>query len=171
MRAPTVAALLMIMAGVAVHAEDPALRVEGATGRDGVAKAPLVLNMSDLAAMPRTSVRIRSRDGKEHTYEGVLLSELLKRAGEPLGEDLRGSLLSRYVLATAHDGYRVLFSLPELDPAFSDGKVIVADKLDGQPLPEREGPLRIVIPAEKREARWIRMVEKIEVRASPEPLR
>jgi hypothetical protein len=91
----------MIMAGVSVHAEDPALRVEGATGRDGMAKAPLVLTMSDLAGMPRTSARVRSRDGKKHTYEGVLLSEL--------------------------------------DPAFADGEVIVADKLDGQPLPGREG--------------------------------
>lgn len=35
---------------------------------------------------------------------------------------------------TAHDGYRVLFSLPELDPAFSDTRAMVADREDGAAL-------------------------------------
>jgi hypothetical protein len=147
------------------------LRVEGATGRDGVAKPALSLSLEDLAGMPHVTARVHARDGAERTYEGVLLSEVLKRTGQPSGEDLRGSLLSKYVLAIAHDGYRVLFSLPEIDPAFSDGRIIVAYKVDGKPLPDREGPLRFVIPAEKREARWIRMIEKIEISATPQPMR
>ena len=152
-------------------ADSPVLRVEGAAGRDGVAKPPLTLTPEDLGNMSHATARVRTRDGAERTYEGVLLSEILKRAGQPLGEELRGSLLSKYVLAVAHDGYRVLFSLPEIDPAFSDGRIIVAYKVDGKPLPDREGPLRFVIPAEKREARWIRMIEKIEISATPQPMR
>ena len=124
-----------------------------------------------LRGMSHTSVHVRDRDGKERVYEGVLLSDVLKQAGQPLGEELRGSLLSKYVLVTAHDGYRVLFSLPEVDPAFSEARVIIADTVDGKALPDREGPLRIVIPSEKREARWIRMVEKVEILKIPEPLR
>jgi hypothetical protein len=172
LRLLTRTATLLFVIALCGQAAEPVLRIEGAAGRDGVPKPPLELKSSDLAAMPRTVARVKSRDGKtEHIYEGVLLTELLKRAGQPLGEELRGSLLSKYVLAIAHDGYRVLFSLPELDPAFTDSQVIVADKLDGKPLPDREGPIRIVIPSEKREARWIRMVETIEIAATPQPLR
>jgi DMSO/TMAO reductase YedYZ molybdopterin-dependent catalytic subunit len=152
-------------------ADSPVLRVEGASGRDGVATPPLTLTLADLNSLPHATAHVRGRDGVEREYVGVLLSDVLKRAGQPLGEDLRGSLLSKYVLAIAHDGYRVLFSLPEVDPAFSDARIIVAYKVDGKPLPDREGPLRFVIPAEKREARWIRMVEKIEIAATPQPMR
>jgi hypothetical protein len=75
------------------------LRVEGATGRDGVAKPALSLSLEDLASMPHVTARVHTRDGAERTYEGVLLSEVLKRTRQPRGEDLRGSLLSKYVLA------------------------------------------------------------------------
>jgi hypothetical protein len=164
----------VVLAGLllgALHAEEVALRVSGAAGRDGVARPPLALSLADLAGLEHASAKVRSHDGAEHVYTGVPLSTILKRAGMPSGEDLRGSLLTRYVVVTAHDGYRVLFSLPELDPAFTDKQAILADRVDGKPLAGREGPLRIVVPEEKREARWIRMVEKIEILASPEPVR
>ena len=67
-----------------------------------------------------------------------------------------------------HDGYRVVYSLPELDPVFTEARALLADRVDGKPLAGREGPLRIVLPSEKREARWIRMVEKIEILSAPE---
>ena len=155
----------------AALAADPALRIEGVAGRDAVPKPATLLTFSDLLAMPRTRVEARTHDGKEHTFEGVAMAELLKRAGQPQGENLRGSLLSRYVVVTAHDGYRAVFSLPELDPAFSEARVLVADRMDGESLSSRDGPLRLVIPGEKREARWVRMLERIEIASAPEPLR
>ena len=169
--AATLVTLLGCMAVVPLPAAEPVLRIEGASGRDGVVKAALVFSIEDLAAMPRVTAKVRGRDNKERVYEGVLLSELLKRSGQPQGEELRGSLLAKYILAIAHDGYRVLFSLPEADPGFSDARIIVADMVDSKTLPDREGPLRIIIPSEKREARWIRMLEKIEITESPVPIR
>jgi hypothetical protein len=164
--------LLAGLLAAALHAEDAALRVSGASGRDGVARPPLELKLTELAAIDHVSVKVHSHDGADHTYSGVPISVILKRAGMPSGEDLRGgSLLTRYIVVTAHDGYRVLFSLPELDPAFTDGQAILADRVDGKPLSSREGPLRMVTPGEKREARWIRMVEKIEILSAPEPMR
>ena len=70
---------------------------------------------------------------------------------------------------TAHDGYRVLFALPELDPDFTDNsqQIILADTADGKPLGDKQGPVRIVVPQEKKGARWIRMVESIEVVTLP----
>lgn len=71
--------------------------------------------------------------------------------------------MTTYVLATAADNYRVVFSLAELDSAFLDSDVLVAETLDGAPLGPKEGPLKLVAPREKRPARWIRMLQSITV--------
>jgi hypothetical protein len=148
------------------------LTISGVAGRDGTPQPSIEFSAEELRALPRRTTRVRDRNGKEHTYEGVLLADILKRSGQPLGEQLRGSAqLTRYLVAIAHDGYRVLFSVPEVDPEFSANPVVVADRVDGDALPQREGPLRVIVPGEKREARWIRMLERIEVLSAPEPLR
>ena len=79
---------------------------------------------------------------------------------------MRGPAIATYVLAEAADSYRVVFSLAELDSAFLDSEVIVADSLDGAPLSEKEGPFKIVAPHEERPARWVRMVTAITVVAA-----
>jgi len=134
------------------------LRVSGAVSQ------PLALSLQDLAAMPRTKVTAKEHDSTA-TYEGVALTEILQKAGAPLGKQLHGKALASYVLVTAHDGYRVVFALPELDPDFTDAsrQIVLADTADGKPLTEKQGPVRIIVPQEKRGARWIRMVESIEV--------
>jgi DMSO/TMAO reductase YedYZ molybdopterin-dependent catalytic subunit len=161
---------LLLLAATA-FATDPALRIAGIAGRDGVPKPPLELTLADIAAMPRTSLPGKTHDGKDHTFEGVALAELLHRAGLPQGENVRGPMLARYILVSAHDGCRAIFSLPELVPAFTDNRALLADKMDGQPLSDRDGPLRLVLPSEKREARWVRMVERIEILAAPDAVR
>jgi hypothetical protein len=72
---------------------------------------PLTLKPADLKALPRTTLTVHQDDGTTVTYEGVLVAELLKRAGAPLGRDLTGLALATYVLASASDGYRVVYSL------------------------------------------------------------
>lgn len=129
----------------------------------GAVEHPLNLQLSDLEKMPHTSVDVKDHDGSSATYEGVSLAELLKAAGVPQGEKLRGPGMATYILAQAKDGYRVVFALPELDPGFTEAKVIVAFTRNGKPLAEGQGPLRIIVPQDKRPARWIRMLERIEV--------
>ena len=123
---------------------------------------PLTLKAADLKSMPRTKVTV-SEEGKDTPYEGVLVGELLKRAGAPVGRDLSGKAVATYVRATAKDGYQVVFSLAELDPGFTSNDIIVADTIDGKPLFDYQGPLRIVAPHDKRGARSIRMLQRIEV--------
>jgi DMSO/TMAO reductase YedYZ molybdopterin-dependent catalytic subunit len=161
----------LLVLAISAFAADPVLRIEGIAGHDGVVKAPLQISLADLQAMPRVTVRAKTHDGKEHGFEGVALAEVLHRAGLPQGEEVRGPLLSKYLLVTAHDGYRAIFSLPELDPAFTETHALLADRMDGEALTSREGPLRLVLPSEKRETRWVRMVEKIELLAAPDPVR
>jgi hypothetical protein len=71
--------------------------------------------------------------------------------------------MASYVLAEAADGYRVVFSLAELDSGILDSEVMVADTMDGAPLGEKQGPFRLVAPHEKRSARWVRMLKSITV--------
>jgi DMSO/TMAO reductase YedYZ molybdopterin-dependent catalytic subunit len=124
---------------------------------------PLTLKASDLASMPRERVEVTEQDGEKTTYEGVPLQEILKKAGIPFGRQMRGKALAGYVLAEAKDGYAVVFSLGELDPELGGTRIIVADKRDGKPLFEYQGPVRLVIPADKEGARSVRMLEKLEV--------
>jgi len=58
---------------------------------------------------------------------------------------------------------RAVIALPELDPAFTDKLVVLAFLREGKPLSEKEGPFRIVIPDEKRMARWVRQVTTLKI--------
>ena len=118
--------------------------------------------------MPRKTLHVSNpHDKKVEVYEGVALEDLLRKAGVPLGERLRGALMASYVIAEAGDGYRVAFSLAELDSGFLDSEIIVADTMDGAPLGPKVGPFRLVAPHEKRPARWVRMLKSITVTSPP----
>jgi DMSO/TMAO reductase YedYZ molybdopterin-dependent catalytic subunit len=134
------------------QAKKPSLRISGEVER------PLNLSGDDLAKLPRRSLRAKDHSGKEAEFEGVPLIEVLKLAGVKFGEGLRGKNLELYLVVEASDGYRAVYALPELDPAYTDKIIILADKRDGKAMDDREGPLRIVVPDEKRHARWVRQV-------------
>ena len=146
-------------AGVA--SAETVLRVEGESAH------PLTLHDADFAHLPRTSVQVHEHAGTAVTYTGVLLRDIVAAAGVPLGDQLRGDRLALYLVVDAADGYRVVFALPELDAAFTDRVVLVADRRDEQPLSATEGPLRLIVPDEKRHARWIRQVVAITIRRAP----
>ena len=124
--------------------------------------ATLVLTPRPRKNAPRNHVRTRSRRHQVE-YEGVLLREILKRAGAPMDKQLRGKALASYVLAKAHDGYEVVFTLGEIAPEFGNAAILVADKRDGKPLFGYQGPLRLVCPNDKAGARSVRMLETLEL--------
>ena len=124
--------------------------------------APVVIKAADLASMPRETVTVPEQDGTQVQYEGVTLREVLKRAGIPVGKDLRGKAMSSYILAKAHDGYQVLFSIGELGTDFGNASILIADKRDGKPLFGYQGPMRLVCPNDKAGARSVRMLESLE---------
>jgi DMSO/TMAO reductase YedYZ molybdopterin-dependent catalytic subunit len=135
----------------------------------GAVPQPYTLTDSVLAALPRVEVRAADHGQPEATYSGVTLRDVVARAGAPTGGALRGPALATYVLCTAGDGYHVVFTLAELDSAFSDRVVLVATRRDGQPLPEREGHFRIVVPGDQRPARWMRQLTAITIKRGDEP--
>jgi DMSO/TMAO reductase YedYZ molybdopterin-dependent catalytic subunit len=122
----------------------------------------LVLKTGDLTQLPRETVAVADQDGTQINYEGIPLREILKRAGVPVGKDLRGKSLASYIVAKAHDGYQVVFSLGELGTDFGNESILVAEKRDGKPLFGYQGPLRLVCPNDKAGARSVRMLETLE---------
>ena len=134
----------------------------------GEVQKRLTLSGADLAAMPRTSVSANDKQGVAHTYSGVALAELFRAAGVTTGGQLRGKNLAKYLLVSCADGYQVVFSLAELDSDFTDRVVILADQMEGKPLPEGVGPFRIVVPGEKRPARNCFQVKTLSIKFATE---
>jgi hypothetical protein len=123
---------------------------------------PIVLTRGDLESLPRSKVTA-GNSGQSTLFEGVALRSVLEKAGVTFGDSLRGKRLASYLLVEAADDYKVVFALPELDPAFNDKQVVLAFLKDGKPLDAKEGPYRIVIPDEKRMSRWIRQVTMLKI--------
>ena len=130
----------------------------------GEVQQRLTLSAADLAAMPRTSVTANDKQGVAHSYSGVALAELFRAAGVTTGGQLRGKNLAKYLLVSCADGYQVVFSLAELDSDFTDRVVILADQLEGKPLPDGIGPFRLVVPGEKRPARNCFQVKTLSIK-------
>ncbi len=122
----------------------------------------VTLMRSDIEALPHIKLTT-SLSGTSTTFEGVSLKAVMEKAGVGFGETLRGKRLASCLLVEAADGYRVVVALPEIDPAFTDKQVVLAFLKDGKPLDEKEGPYRIVIPEEKRMARWVRQVTTLKI--------
>jgi DMSO/TMAO reductase YedYZ molybdopterin-dependent catalytic subunit len=125
------------------------------------------VTQEDWGKLPRTSVKARDHGGDIVTFEGVPARELLKLVAAPFGHELRGQQLALYVVAEAVDGYKVVYALPEFDQDFTDGVILIADRRNGEVLPPKEGPLRIVVPWEKRQARWVRQLTVLRLGQAP----
>jgi DMSO/TMAO reductase YedYZ molybdopterin-dependent catalytic subunit len=143
-----------------VRAQDGVLRVTGAVPH------ALTLNRDEVANMPHQSVTASAHD-QSGRFDGVLLIDFLKRAGVPTGDAIRGRELAKYVVVTGADGYRVVFALADLDTAFTDRTVLLADKRNGATLAENALPYQLIVAGEERPARWVRQVVSIEVLEAP----
>jgi hypothetical protein len=123
----------------------------------------VLLNRADLEALPQVKVTASEHSSGPVNFEGVTLKSVLEKAGVVFGESMKGKRLSNCLLVEAADGYRAVIALPELDPAFTDKQTLLVFLRDGKPLGEKEGPYRIVIPGEKRMARWVRQVTTLKI--------
>ena len=156
------------LVGASLHADDAAAPTDK-TISILVNGKTTTLDHTAFAGLPHITVTASAHGDPPSHWQGVALQDAIGRTAIPTGEALRGRAMARFVRVTASDGYQVIFSIAELDPAFGNVQVIVADSKDGQPL-DKDGPYRLIVPNDKRPARWERNVRSIElVDASTRP--
>lgn len=120
------------------------------------------LTAAQIAALPHVSVSVKDHETPAQ-FDGVPLAAVLKLAGVVSDGKMKGPQLTQALLVEATDGYKVVFALAEIDPDFATREILLADKRDGKPLDEKQGPFRIIAPGDKRPARWIRQVTAIKL--------
>jgi hypothetical protein len=148
---------LLLLASPGLRAAEPALTIVN----DGKVTA---YSEADLALLPHQEVTAFDfHEKKSHLYSGVAVKDLLAKSGVEFGEKLRGKGLRLAVLARCRDNYSIVFALAEFEDAFDSRTILLVDRQDGRPLPDGTGPLRLVVPGDKRPARWARMLVSLEV--------
>lgn len=153
-----VVALLAAGPALAQHTHAPAAPMPAPA-----ASIDVPLDAAALGGLTRSRVTA-SAHGQALDCNGVALIDLLRKAGAMPAEPLRGGMqLGRRVEVLARDGYRVTFSLGELDPSLGNRQVFLVDQCDGKPLAADSGPLRLIVPEDSRPARGIRQIERITV--------
>lgn len=159
-------AVLVALASAQAAAQDPHLRASSPEAPAIPSPVAVPLDPAALAALPREAVSARVHE-TELACEGVSLFALLRASGAIPEGALRSAQLSRYVLVDARDGYRVLFSLAELDPGTGKRGAWLVDRCNGAALDDKDGPLRLLVPEDARAARSVRQVESINVVVAP----
>jgi hypothetical protein len=154
--------LVLALLLTAPAADAPSVAV---SGPDGKART---FTVADLEAMAPREVEATDPHAKTTArYTVVPLGAVLAAAGAPAGADMRGKALASYVVAEARDGYRVVFGAAELDAGVRDTDVFLAFRRDGKPLEDAMGPFRLVVPSDKRGARWVRQLARVLYAVAP----
>ena len=146
-----------LLMSIAVCQGQPALLVQGIGGKS------VTLSAADLSKLPSQTVKAMDH-GTAATFEGVLLADVLAKVDLPVGEKFHSTAASYYLMVEAKDGYRAVFAWAELDATFMDKSAYVVTKRDGKPLSDKDGPFQLVVPGEKRGARWVRQVTALRIR-------
>ena len=93
-------------------------------------------------------------------YKGVLLWDVLQ-ANKALDGLKPAEQLKKTFLVSARDGYQIAFSVGEIHPDFGNLPLLLVSAVDGKAL---DGGWRLVAPGDKRGARAVYEVVKIELR-------
>jgi hypothetical protein len=122
------------------------------------------LTFDELSKLPAVEqdVRFQTSKGEESGhYKGPLLWSVFEARGIA---DLPGhnEQLKHSFVVEGSDGYRIVFSVGEIDPDFGNAPIQLATERDGKPIAATEG-YRLVVPGDKRGARYVRDVVKIEI--------
>lgn len=153
----TLVLLALLTMAPSVRAQEPAVEIVG------IGSAPIRLTPEALAAVPvaeRDVTFDTSKGPATRHYKGVLLWDTLQ-ANKALDGLKPAEQLKKTFLVSAKDGYQIAFSIGEIHPDFGNLPLILVTAMDGKPL---EGGWRLVAPGDKRGARAVYEVVKIELR-------
>ena len=127
------------------------------------AGGPLVVSAERIAALPRQSetTKRKGTQGEESTeWSGPLLWDVLT-ADKAIDPDKHAEYVRMTLLIAGRDGYTVRIALAEIAPDFAGKPVLLADRMNGAPLPD--GALQLIVPNEKRAGRSVRKPVRITI--------
>ena len=105
---------------------------------------------------------VRSVTVGADVYTGISLNSFLNSYIKTDPTVSKNDILRNYLLATATDGYRAVFSLGELNTSFGNQNDIIAYQLNGADL-TTNGFARIVAPGDVKAGRWVSNLASLEV--------
>ncbi|MER7731361.1 molybdopterin-dependent oxidoreductase [Streptomyces erythrochromogenes] len=123
----------------------------------GQVDKPSTVTLASLRGLPQTSVEVEYTSAKgqqKHTYQGVLLHDVLKDAQPRFDASKKNGQLRGIVAATGGGDYRAVFAWAELDPGFAKSQVLLAVSEDGKPFDDAAGP-RLVVPQDTKGGRYV----------------
>jgi hypothetical protein len=95
----------------------------------GLVQDPGPISVGDLQALPSETVEVTYESGgapEDHTITWVRLYDVLEHVGIAADPAIHHPLLSRSLIVTANDGYQIVLSGGELDPAFGNAPMLLA---------------------------------------------
>jgi molybdate transport system substrate-binding protein len=148
--------------GVASSTFAPEVAVKGLVG------TPRSFTRADLMQLPPETVAVSFLAGQgttNATFTGTRLLNVFEAAGgAKLPTDSNNAKLRVTIMVTGADGYQVALGWGELDPEFGNAPILLAYDSDGQPLGDKQGMARLVVPEDKRGGRYVSTVKSIELR-------
>ncbi|MEU2451121.1 molybdopterin-dependent oxidoreductase [Streptomyces sp. NPDC012765] len=123
----------------------------------GQVDKPYTVTLASLRGLPQKSVEVEYASAKgqqKHTYQGVLLHDVLKDAQPRFDASKKNGQLRGVVAATGGGDYRAVFAWAELDPAFAKSEILLAVSEDGKPFDDAQGP-RLVVPQDTKGGRYV----------------
>lgn len=116
-----------------------------------------------LAALPASTERVTLTSGHgeaQAEWTGPRLWDVLTETGA-VDPAKPGEAVRLTVRVTGADGYTAVLALAELAPLFADRPVLLADRMNGAPLPGEA--LRLIVPGEHRAGRSVRDVVRLDI--------
>jgi molybdate transport system substrate-binding protein len=152
--------------GVASSTYSPDVAVKG------LVATPRSFTSEDLMKLPAETFQVTYQAGQGTdggAFTGTRLLNVFDAAGgAKLPTDGNNAKLRVTVMVTGADGYQVIFGWGDLDPDFGAMPILLAYERDGQPMGDKQGMARLVVPGDKRGGRYVSTVKSIEL-ADPGP--
>ncbi len=101
--------------------------------------------------------------GKPYTVRGVPLWALVRAAEPRFDVKTKHSEARFVVLVRGADGYMCSFALADVMPDVRNASVLVVWEANGKRLSPKEGPLRLVVKADKKPMRWVYKLASFEI--------
>jgi DMSO/TMAO reductase YedYZ molybdopterin-dependent catalytic subunit len=135
----------------------------------GAVPRPTHFDRAALEAMGTVTGTWKHKE-RQHSFRGVPLDIVLAHGGFSPG-DMDAVVPKRdkavgwkmAVLATAADGFQTVFSCGELLPSMGPTRAFVVWELDGAPLPDKQGPFRLVVTTDRLASRSLSSVRSLRV--------